>query len=245
MNFSLPALQTHFDVCIMQPSYLPWLGYFDLLKLSDVFIIYDDVQFDKGGWRNRNRILINHLPSWLTVPVNVKGKCYQLIKDATIVDTSWQKKHLKAIECAYKKAPYFDWCHPALETYLTKKTYTYLLDLNIEGLNTLCGLLSWQPKLVLSSDLGFRDIGKTERLVALSKHFNATRYISPNASENYMDAKLWQQANITLCYQNYPHPTYKQYQNEFAAYLSVVDALMFVGKDAVSFFGISHTKKVQ
>ena len=122
-------MKKKFDVSIIQPGYIPWLGFFDLLKLADVFVIYDDVQFDRRGWRNRNRILSpNGKPHWLTIPVEKKGNYNQLIKDVKIVDENWAKNHLETIRHFYRKAPHFNSIFPDLDEAFKSKTLS-LIDI--------------------------------------------------------------------------------------------------------------------
>jgi len=232
----------HFDVAIMQPGYLPWLGYFDLVAMSDTFVIYDDVQFDKRSWRNRNRIFNSPEPVMLTVPVLTKDRRFQLVRETEVIDNGWQRKHLNSLRHAYHRAPYFDWCYPPLEKLLIERNYRWLIDLCLEGHRVLSGLLGIGTPLRLSSEIGFGGIGRTERLVAICSALGASRYISPDASKDYMVETLWTDAGIELVYQNYPHPVYRQYGDPLQSHLSVVDALMFVGPEARAFVGISHSK---
>ena len=216
-------------VAILQPGYLPWLGYFDLLASADQFVLYDDVQFDKRSWRNRNRILLQGNPFWLTVPVLQKSRMQQLIKDTEIDGNRWIRKHLNSIRHAYRDAPYLDWCYPAIENWLLQRSYTMLLDLCLEGHETFCGLLGLNTSVQLSSEIGFQGVGRTERLVAICGALRATRYISCDASASYMKEDLWKERGIELTYQNYHHPVYAQSANDFVSHLSTMDALMFLG----------------
>lgn len=235
--------ETHTDVTIMQPGYLPWLGYFDLVAVADTFVFYDDVHFDKGGWRNRNRILgPQGSANWLTAPVITAGRLSQPIRETALTPDAWQKKHLRTIQQFYSKAPHFDWCFPAIERYLSGKQYRWLIDLCLDGHRVFAKLLNIETPVRLSSELGFAGIGRTERLVAICRSQNATRYIAADASRAYMNEALWQEVGILLTYHNYPHPIYLQRDNRFVSHLSVVDALMFVGPNTKTFIGISHSK---
>lgn len=232
----------HRDVCILQPGYLPWLGYFDQAAMADVFVLYDDVQFDNGGWRNRNRVLQNGSPLWVTVPVLRTNLFGQLVKDVRIANSHWQTKHLKSIQQLYSRAPFFDWCYSALDEYLTKRKYQWLVDLNVTGHEVLGGLLGIAWNVRMSSSIGYSGEGRTSRLVSICSSLGATRYISSDASATYMEEALWKEAGIELVYQHYPHPKYRQFDHPFVSYLSVVDALMFAGPQSCDFVGISHSK---
>ncbi|MDC3379283.1 WbqC family protein [Planctomycetota bacterium] len=235
----------HVDVAVLQPSYLPWLGYFDLVALADTFVIYDDVQFDRGGWRNRNRLLgHNGAPQWLTVPVQIKGHMSASLREVQLPNDRWAKKHAATLRAVYGRAPHFEWCYPALETFLLGHHYTRLLDLCLEGHRVLADLLGVQTPVRLSSELGFAGAGRTERLVEICRLLGASRYVSGDAARAYMDEPQWASAQIELAYHGYPHPAYAQRgKHAFVSHLSVVDALMFAGPAAQDFVGISHDKE--
>jgi hypothetical protein len=224
-------------IALMQPNYLPWLGYFDLVALADAFILYDDVQFDKRSWRNRNRIYRIPEPLWLTAPVITAGLYEQEIRNVRLLDIPWQAKHLRSLRQTYGKAPHFGWCFEAMNKYLGGKTYEWLLDACVDGHHLLCSLLGLSTPVRLSSELGFKGIGKTERLVALCGALGARKYLSAAASRAYMVDRCWTDAGIELAYQDYAHPEYRQFGSTFVSHLSIVDALMFVGPAARAFVG--------
>ena len=234
--------ERHFDVAIMQPGYLPWLGYFDLVATADVFVLYDDVQFDKGSWRNRNRIVGPVEPLFLSVPIRTAGRLTQSIRDTELADDRWRRVHLKTIAQTYRRAPFFDWCFPQIDRYLSEKPYRWLLDLCVDGHTALASLLGVTTPMKLSSEIGYQDAGKTQRLVAIARELGASRYVSADASKEYMVESLWDDAGIDIVYQNYPHPAYRQFVEPFQSHLSALDALMFAGPQASSFVGISHDK---
>lgn len=228
--------ERHRCVSIMQPGYLPWLGYFNLVAMADVFVIYDDVAYDKNGWRNRNRLLAQGQAQWITVPARHSGLGSQRLNKIRVDDNHWQGKHIKTIRQLYCKAPYFDWAFPELESYLNARPYKWLVDLCLEGHHRLCSMMQIDTPVKLSSELGIDFPGKTERLVEVCQLLGANRYISAAASKAYMNDQLWEDAGIELIYQDYPHPTYSQGSAApFVNHLSVVDALMWVGPDASRF----------
>jgi hypothetical protein len=227
----------------MQPNYLPWLGYFDMVACSHVFVLYDDVQFDKHGWRNRNRLLARPEPLWITAPVLTTGRQGQSIRETLLKDGPWPQKHLKTIKQVYAKAPFFGWLYPELDAYLTRRQYKWLVDLNLEGHHLFARLLEIDTPVRLSSELGIGASQEpTERLVAICRTLGARRYVSASASRSYMREELWRQAGIELRYQDYAHPVYGQSGDEFVSHLSVVDALMFEGPAARRFVGVSVPK---
>lgn len=232
------------NVGIMQPNYLPWLGYFDMVACSHLFILYDSAQYDKHGWRNRNRLLARPEPLWVTAPVMTSGHHGQSVKETRLAKGPWQKKHLKTIRQIYAHAPHFDWLYPELEAYLGGRSYEWLLDLNLDGHRLFTRLLGIDTPIKLASELGLDTIGvePTERLISICRKAGAARYISASASRAYMVERLWPEAGIELRYQDYLHPTYDQPGGSFVSHLSVVDALMFEGAGAKRFVGISVPK---
>lgn len=229
------------NVGIMQPNYLPWLGYFDMVACSHLFVLYDNVQFDKHGWRNRNRLLARPEPLWITAPVETAGRLGQTVRDTRLVPGPWQGKHLKTIRQIYGHAPYFDWLFPELERYLGGQSYRFLVDLNLDGHRLFTRLLGIDTPIRFSSELGgdIMALERTRRLVTICEGFQATRYISASASRAYMIESLWTDAGIELRYQDYAHPTYAQPGGEFVSHLSAIDALMWEGPEARRFVGVS------
>jgi len=215
-------------VVILQPSYLPWLGYFEQLHRSDVFVVYDDVQYDKESWRNRNRIRTPRGAEYLTVPVLTSGRNWPLNRDVEIDQTAaWTRKHLGSLRQNYAKAPYFTAHIDRFERLYARK-WKFLLDLNLACLETLTCALGLRREIRLASDLEIP--GKsTERLVAICQSLGATHYYNGAAGASYIDAALFEKAGITLEYQDYRHPVYSQLFEGFVPYLSVVDLLFNCG----------------
>lgn len=209
---------------VLQPSFLPWLGHLDQYDWADVYVLYDDTQFDKHGWRNRNRILSANGATWLTVPVLTKGQDKPLNSEVEIDNrTPWAKKMLSTIRQSYSKAPYFKEYFPGLEAVLSQP-YAKLLDLNVDTFRWLTESLGMPWKLVRSSELGIPG-RKTERLVALCQKFKATEYLTGDAARDYLEEERFQEIGVTVKWHNYPHPVYEQGRGEFVPYLSVADLL--------------------
>jgi hypothetical protein len=220
-------------VVILQPSYLPWLGYFDQLYRSDVFVLYDDVQYDKHGWRNRNRIKAPSGPLWLTVPVLTRGQ-YRPTNREVRIETSlpWARKHLHALRANYAKAAAFADVFPALE-HVLRQPWSRLIDLNVAVLNALCGLLDLKRHIRFSSQLGIPG-ERTERLVAICAALGADRYLTGDAAKDYLDEGQFAAAGITLEYHQYRHPVYDQLHGPFVSQLSAVDLLMNHGRASLA-----------
>lgn len=220
-------------VVILQPGYLPWLGFFDQMIRSDVFVYYDDVQFDKHGWRNRNRIKTAAGPTWLTVPVLAGGRHGQRILDVEIDNrTGWARKQASSIAQSYSRAPYTKRFLPELEELLTRK-WERLVDLDIETTGLLCRWLGLERKIVRASALRIEG-GQSERLLAICQHFGADRYLSGDSAKDYLDVPMFADAGISVEWQSYHHPTYAQLHGEFLPYMSVVDLVLNVGPEALT-----------
>ena len=226
-------------IVVLQPSYLPWLGHLDQYCWSDRFVIYDDVQYDKHGWRNRNRILTANGVQWVTVPVKVKGQEMPLVKDVRIDNTaSWRKKQLESIRQAYSKAPFFDFLYPDLQNYLERE-WDFLVDLDVEGLQMLARLLGQPWKGVLSSELAIPG-RKTERLVGICQALKATDYLTGDAAREYLEEAQFESAGVRVHWHSYPHPEYRQRNKEFVPYLSVIDLMFWHGPESASILGRSR-----
>jgi hypothetical protein len=218
-------------VVVLQPGYLPWLGFFDQLHRSDVFVYYDDVQYDKHGWRNRNRIKTQSGPLWLTVPVRHSGKGLPRILDVEIdARTPWARKHVASIRQAYADAPFLRRYMPPLEELLLRK-WERLVDLDIACVDLLAGWLGLRRRIERSSALG---IGgeRSERLLNICRHFGASTYLSGDAAQAYLDVPLFERHGIAVEWQRFTHPAYPQLHGEFVPFLSALDLVLNCGDGA-------------
>jgi hypothetical protein len=218
---------------ILQPGYLPWLGFFEQMHRSDVFVIYDDVQYDKEGWRNRNRIKTANGIQWLTVPVHVKLTEHPLIVGTKIDNTvNWRKKHLASMKQNYAKAPFFKgYIHIFEHAY--SKEWEYLVDLDIYFIAKLAECLGMGNKNIIRSstlDLKGDRIG---RLINLCKLFGADTFYEGASGKNYIDENEFLSHGIKVEFQNYQHPIYNQLYGDFIPYLSVVDLLFNHGTESL------------
>lgn len=217
-------------VGILQPSYLPWVGYFDQILKSDVFVLYDTVQYDKNGWRNRNRIRTTNGDSqWLTVPVLTKGKSGQLLKDVRINNSDkWKEKHIKSMRQNYSRVPgYRKYCESLFAT--IESSNDSLCDLNESLIKLMCYHLGVKTKIVRSSVL---DIQYTEdredRLIQIIKHFGGETFIEGSSGRDYVHAEKFKNAGVGVWFQEYRHPEYPQGQcgsHVFVPYMSAIDLL--------------------
>ena len=219
---------------ILQPGYLPWLGFFEQVARCDVFVLYDDVRYDKDGWRNRNRIKTANGAQWLTVPVVVRFDQQPLISEVMIDDkTNWRKKHLASIRQNYSKAPFFkDYIGIFDEAY--SMDWEYLADLDMHFILKLCGCMGLGGKNILrSSTLGIEG-GKIDRLIAICRHFGADTFYEGASGRNYIEESVFEENGIKLRYQDYKHPVYNQLYGDFIPYLSAIDLLFNHGGESLS-----------
>jgi hypothetical protein len=216
---------------VLQPGYLPWLGFFDQMRRADVFVYYDDVQFDKHGWRNRNRIKSPAGPQWLTVPVLHHGKGQPLIMD-TLIDTrsGWPRKHAATLRQCYAGAPYVKQYLPELDA-LLNRPWTHIAELDIAVAALMAGWLKLAPNVVRASQVGIGG-ARSERLVNFCLHFGARRYFSGSAARDYLDVAEFERHGIEVVWQEYRHPVYPQQHEPFVPYLSAIDLLFNCGDDS-------------
>jgi len=219
---------------ILQPGYLPWLGFFEQMYRSDVFVLYDDVQYDKEGWRNRNRIKTANGIQWLTVPVLARFSSHPRITDVQINnEVNWRKKHLASIQQSYMRAKYFmDYYELFEKTY--SRDWDFLVDLDLYFIMKLAECLGIKEKRIFrSSELSIQG-ERIERLIHLCKHFGADTFYEGAAGRNYIDEKVFSEEGIRVEFQSYEHPIYSQLYGEFISHLSVIDLLFNHGKESLS-----------
>lgn len=222
-------------VAILQSSYIPWKGYFDLIRHVDEFILFDDVQFTKRDWRNRNRIKTPQGPLWLTIPVQVKGRYLQAIKDTQISDPAWNRMHWRTIQTHYRRAPFFDDFKCALEELFLGCEHTSLSEINHRFIAGLCRMLGITTKLSWSMEYAIEE-GKNERLIGLCRQAHATEYISGPAARSYVEPEKFEAAGLALSFFDYAgYPEYPQLYPPFDHQVSVIDLLLQTGPDAPAY----------
>ncbi len=212
-----------------QPNYLPWLGFFDKIKRSDVFIIEDNVQFERQGYTSRNRILTSDGIRWLSVPVQHVNKPLLIneVKIANKGKPSWGRKHWLTLKHGYCKAPYWsDYADFFEQTY--EREWEFLIDLNLHLIGGVMQFLKIQKPLILSSSL-HSEGKKTELIVAQCKEVGADTQLAGNGCRDYINRELFKQAGVRLVFQDFIHPVYPQTRRGFVSNLSVVDYLFCTG----------------
>lgn len=219
-------------VAIMQPTYLPWLGYFGLMQSVDLFILLDSVQFARRSWQQRNQVKTANGPLWLSVPVHNKGKREQLISEVEIdYSQAFFRSHQKTLEANYKKAPYFQDLAPELFALLASQKQ-YLSELTIDLISWLKDTLGINTPIKLASELNGKGT-KADLLASLCEEVGATEYISPPGSKGYLDeSTAFSQTKIPLRYFQFNHPEYRQCFGAFLSNMSIIDLLFNCGKDS-------------
>ncbi len=219
-------------IAILQSNYIPWKGYFDMIAAVDEFILYDDMQYTRRDWRNRNQIKTPQGVQWLTVPVLVKGKYDQKIRETEIDGTNWSHAHWKALVQNYRRAPYFAEIALWLEPLYLEQNFTHISQLNRRFIEAICKYLAIKTVITSSSEYRLLD-GKTERLADLCVQAGGTEYISGPAAKNYVDEKVFSDLGIKLTWFDYAgYPPYSQLWGEFTHGVTILDLLFNCGKDS-------------
>ncbi|RZV60636.1 MAG: hypothetical protein EX254_08525 [Flavobacteriaceae bacterium] len=220
------------SIAIIQSNYIPWKGYFDIINSVDEFVLYDDMQYTKRDWRNRNKIKTSKGTEWLSMPVAVKGKYLQKIKDTYTVNDDWRRKHWKSILSNYSKAPFLDHYRSQFEELYLNSTERNLSKINFAFINLICRLLEIDTELKCSSDYDFEG-KKTKALLEICKLAEATEYWSGPSAEEYLNQELFNEQGIGVKWMDYSgYEEYNQLYGEFDHYVSVIDLLFNEGPNA-------------
>lgn len=219
-------------MAILQSNYIPWKGYFDMIASVDEFILYDDMQYTRRDWRNRNQIKTPQGLQWLTVPVQVKGKYDQKIRETEIDGADWATLHWKALEQNYKRAPHFEEIRELVKPLYLDVTYTHISQLNRRFIEAVCTYLGINTIISNSWDFKLID-GKTERLADLCRQAGGTEYISGPAAKEYVEESIFSEMGIQLSWFDYAgYKEYPQLWGEFCHSVSILDLLFNCGKNA-------------
>lgn len=218
-------------VAVHQPNYLPYLGFFDKMMKADIFVIYDDAQFNKEDFQHRNKIRIHNGWKWLTVPVEKKPIPINEIKirnEITTKNIKWSDAHIKNIEDEYKKTGYYLTYKAGFEE-IYRKNYDRLIDLNMEIISYLKKALEINTKLIFSSELGFTSTS-TKRLIDILEALEGDIYLSGPGGRNYLDVSMFKNKGIEVEFQDFKYPIYKQTYKDFIPNMSAIDVLFNLGK---------------
>jgi hypothetical protein len=218
-------------IAVHQPNYLPYLGFFEKMMKADIFVIYDDAQFNKEDFQHRNKIRIYHGWKWLTVPVEKKLKPIneiQIRNEITTKGVKWSEDHMKNIENEYKKTSYYPNFESDFEK-IYKTNYNNLVDLNMEIINYLKKAFDIDTKIILSSKFGFAS-KSTQKLIDIVEILEGDTYLSGPGGLNYLDVSMFKNKDIEVKFQDFKHPVYKQTYKDFIPNLSAIDALFNLEK---------------
>ena len=221
-------------VSINQPAYLPWLGYFDRINMSDTHIVLDHVQFEKNSITNRNKVRTKHGWSWLTVPVKTKGGFGDLAINKLEIGglPTWSKKHLNTICASYSKARYFSHYIDFFENIYIEREWSNLNSLMKEISQYILHELNIDVEIIYSTDLDIKE-NKNELLLEICEKFEATTYISGPFGRDYLDTKLFSDNGIDVEYHDYQHPIYSQTYDGFESHMSIIDLLFNHGPNSL------------
>jgi hypothetical protein len=219
-------------VAIVQSNYIPWKGYFDMIAAVDEFILYDDMQYTRRDWRNRNQIKTSQGVHWITVPVRVKGKYHQLIRETEIDGAEWAETHWKTITLNYRRATHFDEVAAVFEGLYLDNGYSHLSLLNRTLIEAVCCYLEIGTKISSSGEYALVD-GRTERLADLCAQVGGTEYVSGPAAREYVDDSVFAERGIALRWFDYSgYPEYPQLWGGFTHGVTILDLLFNCGRDA-------------
>jgi WbqC-like protein family. len=231
-------------VAIVQSCYIPWKGYFDLINLADEFVLYDDRQFTRRDWRNRNRIKTAQGTRWLTIPVEAKGRYHQRIDETVINDPAWAVRHWETLTHSYGRAPCFAWSRERFEALYRGMTEPHLSRVNRRFIEAVCEVLGISTRLSWSTDYEVdAESTPTERLVALCVAAEATRYLTGPSAQSYLDESLFSAAGIEVVFMDYSgYPEYDQLHPPFEHAVTILDLIFHTGPEAPGYLLSLGTK---
>lgn len=222
-------------IAILQSNYVPWKGYFDLIRAVDEFILYDEVQYTKNDWRNRNRIKTQTGLQWLTIPVR-QDRLGQKISETRVVDSRWAARHWRTITTNYGRARYFEKYAPMVEAWYSEAGASELLsDINALFIREVCAALGIRTQITSSRNYELEG-GRVERLVSICRQAGANVYLSGPAANNYLDETLFSDAGVSVEWMHYDgYPEYPQLFPPFAHGVSILDMLFNAGTEQAAF----------
>lgn len=229
-------------VAILQSNYIPWKGYFDLINSVDEFVLYDDVQYTRRDWRNRNKIKTRNGTKWLTIPVVVKGKFHQSIRETEIQDKSWAKEHLKAIEHEYAKAPHFrEYKEWLLAVFSKVEGFEFLSEVNELFITEICQLLGIKTRIRQSNEFELAE-ERSQRLLSICSDLEAQTYVSGPAAKSYLNEEIFVNKNINVEWYDYKdYQKYNQFHPPFEHGVTVLDLIFHLGPEAPDYMNTFHS----
>ncbi|MGE3510864.1 MAG: WbqC family protein [Vicinamibacterales bacterium] len=223
------------QIAIVQSNYIPWKGYFDLMRSVDEFVLLDDVQYTRRDWRNRNRIKTAGGTAWLTIPVQASGHYRDPIKNIVVSDPHWGARHWRTLVASYARARCFGEFADRFDRLYHQSGATRLSDINRRFIEEVCDILGIRTRLTWSMDYACEG-GRTERLIEICRQVGATTYVSGPAARAYINPALFEAAGIGLSYFAYEgYPEYDQLYPPFEHNVTVLDLLFHEGHRALEF----------
>jgi len=229
-------------VVILQSNYIPWKGYFDLINDADVFVFYDEVQFTKNDWRNRNKIKTASGCTWLSVPV---GKCIKRsIYEVLISNSEWQCKHLKSLQNAYASCSYYHRYAYLLDKIYRENEWKRLSELNQYAIRAISEALEIKTIFATSDKVDCKG-DKNEKLVAIIQSVGGDSYLTGPAAKAYLDEEVFRSNGIELIWKDYSgYPEYKQKYPPFNHLVTVLDLIFNEGPNAAEYIWKWRTKRI-
>lgn len=226
---------------VMQPTFLPWAGYFNLISMADVFVLLDDVQFEKQSWQHRNRVLVNGMPHWITVPVHRKQLTQKINTVKINNSSSWREKQVRLLEQNYSKHPEFDVLKEVLSA-IADTSIEFIAELNIKIIKIICSIIGLGSTFYRSSELNING-QRSKRLISICDRFGCDVYLSPFGSKEYLRQDgAFEKSHINLFFQDYTPQNYTQKgSDEFIGYLSLFDVIANIGSDETKEYVINGT----
>jgi hypothetical protein len=221
-------------IAILQSNYIPWKGYFDIIKMADVFVFYDEVQYTKNDWRNRNQIKTPNGLSWLTIPV-LQNSLNQKINETFVSHFNWNKKHWNSITCNYSKAPFFKPFESEIQQLYSSIETQNLSEINQIFIKKISEILNIETDIIDSKALNLLG-DKNERLIDAVKKLNGTHYISGPSAKSYLDVNKFEAESIQVDWVDYNGYTeYSQLYGDFKHNVSILDLIFNEGTNANNF----------
>jgi WbqC-like protein family len=222
-------------IYITQSNYIPWKGFFDAINQVDEVIIYDEMQFTKRDWRNRNLIKTSQGLQWLTIPVETKNKYFQKIIDVKIADKNWTKNHWKSLQINYSKTKCFSSEKDFINQLYANSKYDFLHEINLHFIEEIKKYLKISTPIIPSVFINDA-LEKNERLIEICKKRNATNYFTGAAAKAYLNENLFSENNIKVHYFDFEnYPEYKQLFGNFHHHVSILDLIFNEGEKSTNF----------
>ena len=234
----------------MQPTFIPWIGYFDLIDQADVFVFYDDVKITRSYWDVRNKIRDKKTDIFLTIPIkrNLPNQDLTFINAEINYEIQWYSKHLKSLKLNYSKSKYFDEVYMVFTNVLEQKK-VFLSEINIDLIKIFSEKMGIDVTIKRTSEMGSFPATKDKKLVMICKNIDSDKYLSPIGSAAYIEKNNpggdFPKNNIELFYQNYKHPQYQQQYEPFISHLSILDLLFNYGfNDSLDIIRLGRRDKI-